>query len=213
MREHTSDLFVKLTVARLDCYVQICSPIVLMPTPAPIPAIRAERCIIYCLSCGRSTTAATYVVEGLFGWLPYGRVTNRLHCRQGCGDRFGMVLPMDAPTPRLFAERYDLAPAPRQERKMQDRDLEANCRELLVEVGDAGSFLKVHAKSEDPAIVHWGFDYLLKKLSDRWGPPPHLIVARGAQWSRDSKRDFKVVGGKLVERAEGDPDEDEDGIG
>jgi hypothetical protein len=36
----------------------------------------------------------------------------------------------------------------------------------------------VHAKSEDPAIVQWGFDYLLKTLSDR--SPPHLISARGA---------------------------------
>lgn len=124
-----------------------------------------------------------------------------------------MVLPMDAPTPRLFAERYDLAPAARHEPKLQDRDLEADCRELLVEVGEGGTFLKVHAKSEDPAIVWWGFDYLLKKLSDRFGPPPHLIVARGAQWSRDSKRDFKVVGGKLVERLDDDPDEEEEGIG
>ena len=39
-----------------------------------------------------------------------------------------------------------------------------------------------------------------------------LIEARGAQWSRDSERDFKVVGGKVVELREGDPVEDEDGI-
>jgi hypothetical protein len=184
-----------------------------MALPTPIPAIRAERCIIYCLSCGRSTIAATYVVEGLFGWLPYGRVTNRLHCRSGCGDRFGMVLPIDAPTPRLFAERYDLAPAARHEPMLHDRDLETACREVLVEVGEGGTFLKVHAKSEDPAIVHWGFDYLLKKLSERFGPAPHLIVASGAQWSRDSKRDFKVVGGRVVELRDGDPDEEEEGMG
>jgi hypothetical protein len=166
------------------------------------------------MSCGRSTTAATYVVEGLFGWLPYGRVTNRLHCRKGCGDRFGMVLPVDAPTPRLFAERYDpTSKQPLTKTQFVDRDLEADCRDRIVEVGDGGTFLKVHAKSEDPAIVHWGFAYLLNKFSDRWGSTPHLIVARGAQWSRDSKRDFKVVGGKYVERTGDDPDEEEDGIG
>jgi hypothetical protein len=36
---------------------------------------------------------------------------------------------------------------------------------------------------------------------------------RSAMLSRDSKRDFGVVGGKLVERFDGDPDEEEDGIG
>lgn len=172
------------------------------------PAIRAERCVIYCMSCGRSTTAATYVVEGLFGWLPYGRVTNRLHCRQGCGDRFGMVLPIDAPCPRTFAERYDIAPDT-QSRKPLSPDLEADCRDLLVEVGQGGTFLKVHAKSEDPQIVHWGFDYLLKKLSRNERTPPRLIVARGAQWSRDSLRDYKVVGGTVVELTDNDPDDEE----
>jgi hypothetical protein len=166
------------------------------------------------MSCGRSTTAATYVVEGLFGWLPYGRVTSRLHCRKGCGDRFGMVLPVDAPTPRQFAERYDPAPKP-QVTKSQfvHRDLEEDCRDRIIEVGEGGTFLKVHAKSHDPAIVWWGFDYLMKKFADQFRGPPHLIVARGAQWTRDSKRDFKVVGGKLAERTEDDPDEEEDGIG
>jgi hypothetical protein len=38
-----------------------------MGQTAAIPAIRAERCIIFCMNCGRSTSAATYVVEGLFG--------------------------------------------------------------------------------------------------------------------------------------------------
>jgi len=165
----------------------------------PIPAIRSERCIIYCLGCGRSTTAATYVVEGLFGWLPCGRITNRLHCRKGCCDRFGMVLPMDAPTPRLFAEKYDLTPQTRPAPQIKDRDLEANLRHCLIEVGEGGTFLEVHAKSRDSAIVHWGFDYLLKKFTNQWRGPPHLIVAHGAQWSRDSKRDYKVVGGNVVE--------------
>lgn len=174
------------------------------------PAVRSERCVIYCMSCGRSTTAATYVVERLFGWLPYGRVTSRLHCRKGCGDRFGMVQPIDAPTPRAYAERYDLAPdAPAS--KPLSPDLEADCRDRLVEVGQGGTFLKVHAKSEDPSIMHWGFDHLLKKFSQGGRRPPRLVVARGAQWSRDSERDFKVVGGKLVERTDDDPDE-EDGI-
>ncbi len=183
-----------------------------MGIAASIPAIRAERCVIYCMCCGRSTTAATYVVEGLFGWLPYGRVTNRLHCRSGCGDRFGMVLPIDAPTPRSFAERYDLAPAPKAKPKL-DWEMEDDCRDLLVEVGEGGTFLKLHAKSHDPAIVHWGFDYLLKKMAAQHGGPPHLIVARGAQWSRDSKRDFKIVGGKFVELEPDDPDDEEEGMG
>jgi hypothetical protein len=177
-----------------------------MVQPAPIPAIRAERCIIYCMTCGRSTTAATYVIEGLFGWLPYGRVTNRLHCRKGCGDRFGMVLPVDAPTPRAYAERYDLAPSPKLEQQHQFRDIEADMRDRVVEIGKGGTFLKVHAKSEDPAICQWGFDHLLKKFSLNNRTPPRLAVTRGAQWSRDSKRDFKVVGGKLVERSDDDPD-------
>jgi hypothetical protein len=48
---------------------------------------------------------------------------------------------------------------------------------------------------------------------NRWGKPPHLIVARGAQWTRDSLRDFKIVGGKIVELGPEDPDPEEEGIG
>ena len=168
--------------------------------------------MIYCMTCGRGVTAAAYVVEGLFGWLPYGRVTNRLHCRTGCGDRFGMVLPIDAPTPRLFAERYPLKPFPKPPPE-PDKSIEADCRDVLVEIGDGGTFLKIHAKAAHQEIVWWGFDFLLKKYGQYQGGPPHLIVARGAQWSRDSKRDFKVVGGKLVERTGDDPDDGEDGVG
>jgi hypothetical protein len=58
-----------------------------------------------------------------------------------------------------------------------------------------------------------GFDFLLKKYAKYHGGPPHLVVSRGAQWSRDSKRDYKVVGGKLIERTEDDPDDEEDGVG
>ena len=185
-----------------------------MSASVPKLAIKAERCIVYCMNCGRSTTTATYVIEGLFGCLPYGRVTNRLHCRKGCGDRFGMVLPMDAPTPSLFAERYDLTLKPAQDKpQFRDHGLEADCRDAIIELGEGGTFLRVHAKSEDPAIVWWGFDYLLKKFADQHGGPPHLIVARGAQWSRDSKRDFKIVGGKVVELGPEDPDAEEEGIG
>jgi hypothetical protein len=72
-------------------------------------------------------------------------------------------------------------------------------RDRLVEIGAGGTFLKVHAKSQDVAIVHWGFDYLLKKFSERGQKPPRLAVTRGAQWSRDSYRDYKVVGGKVAE--------------
>jgi hypothetical protein len=159
------------------------------------------------MTCGRSTSAATFVIEGLFGWLPYGRITNRLHCKKGCGDRFGMVLPIDAPTPRQFAEQYDLAPRTTPMSQTNDADLEVDCRFRIIEVGKSGTFLKVHGKSEDPTIMEWGFDHLLKKFAERsWGEPPHLIVAHGAQWSRDSKRDFKIVGGRVFVM-----DNDEDG--
>jgi hypothetical protein len=180
-----------------------------MGKPATIPAIRTERCIVYCMNCGRSTSAATYVVEGLFGWLPYGRVTNRLHCRKGCGDRYGMVLPIDAPTPRQFAERYHLEPAPTRERQAF-ADIESEMRDRLVEIGEGDTFVKVHAKSEDAAIMHWGFEYLLKKFSQSWSKPPRLAVVRGAQWSRDSLRDYKVVGGTVVEIENPVEPEDED---
>jgi len=119
---------------------------------------------------------------------------------------------MDAPTPRAFAEKYDLAPASARSTR-HIADLEDCCQDRLIEVGEGGTFLKVHAKSEDPAIVHWGFDYLIKKLSGGWSKPPHLIVAHGAQWSRDSLRDYKVVGGKVIQLASDDPDIEEEGIG
>jgi len=164
------------------------------------------------MTCGRSTTSATYVIEGLFGWLPYGRVTNRLHCRKGCGDRFGMVLPIDAPTPRLFAERYPLKPFPKPPPE-PDKSIDADCLDILVELNADHSFVKIHAKAAHQEIAWWGFDFLLKKYARQHGGPPHLAVTRGAQWSRDSNRDFKTVGGKLVEREEHDPDPEENGIG
>jgi hypothetical protein len=61
--------------------------------------------------------------------------------------------------------------------------------------------------------VWWGFEYLMKKSADQFRKPPHLIVARGAQWTRDSQADFEVVGGKFVEWTGDDPYEEEDGIG
>jgi len=151
------------------------------------------------MNCGRCTSAATFVVEGLFGWLPYGRITNRLHCAKGCGDRYAVVLPIDAPTPRLFAQRYDLTPMPKRERYYEFQDIEADMRDRIVEIDKGGNFVKVHARSEDPAICHWGFEHLLKKFSLNDRTPPRLAVTRGAQWSRDSFRDYKVVGGKVVE--------------
>ena len=167
-----------------------------MVQAAENPAIRAERCIIFCLNCGRSTHTPTYLVEGLFGWLPYGRVTSRLHCRKGCGDRYGMVLPIDAPHPRIFAEKYDIQQPPQPPNS--SRDIEAEMRDRLVEIGKGGTFLKVHAKAEDAAILHWGFDYLLKKLSEDGRQPPRLAVTRGAQWSRDSQRQYRIVEGQVV---------------
>ena len=122
-----------------------------------------------------------------------------------------MVLPLDAPNPRAFAQKYDLAPPPVARKNVNAYGMVDDCRDMLVEVGEGGTFVMLHAKSHDPAIVHWGFDYLLKKLGSRREGPPHLIVARGAQWSRDSKRDFKVVAGNWVKKAAEDPDEEEEG--
>ena len=48
----------------------------------------------------------------------------------------------------------------------------------LIEVGMEGTFLKIHTKSEHPAIVHWGFDYLLNKFSNSWNKPPRWHGAR-----------------------------------
>lgn len=176
-----------------------------MVRAAGIPAIRAERCIIYCLNCGRFTNAATFVVEGLFGWLPYGRVTGRLHCKTGCGDRFGMVLPMDAPTPRIFVQKYDLEPAP-QKQDHAYKDIEGEMQFRLLEVGQGGTFLRVHAKAIDNAILHWGFDYLLKQYSDGGHKPPRFAVTWGATWSRDSARDYKVVVGNVTHLPQADKD-------
>jgi hypothetical protein len=162
------------------------------------------------MNCGRSTSAATYVIEGLFGWVPYGRITNRLHCRKGCGDRYGMVLPLDAPTPRQFVDKYNLDPAP----KMQHpsfRDIEEQMRDRLVEIGEGGTFVEVHARSRHMEIVHWRFDFLLKKCSEGGRKPPRLAVVRGAQWSRDSLRDFKVVSGNVVQiEYPAEPSDDDD---
>jgi hypothetical protein len=163
-------------------------------SPIPVPAIRAERCIIYCLTCGRNTSAATYVIEGLFGFLPYGFLTGRLHCRKGCGDRFGVILPLDAPTPRTFVAKYGrpIASPPKSDSRAEAA-LDDDLRGALVEIGKNGTFWKIHARAEDDAILHWGFDHLLKKMSVNGREPPRLAVTRGAQWSRDSQRDFKVV--------------------
>jgi len=126
-----------------------------------------------------------------------------------------MVLPLDAPTPRLFAERYQLQPTPTRLPEA-DKGLEYDCRDMLVEIGDGGTFLKIHAKAAHQEIVWWGFDFLLKKYAANHGGLPHLVVARGAQWTRDSKRDFKVVGGKMVQmpdEPEEDKNDEENGIG
>jgi hypothetical protein len=50
----------------------------------------------------------------------------------------------------------------------QDRDLEGDCRELLVEVGDGGTFLKVRIKSDDHAMLgcKWISHIAVIKISD-----------------------------------------------
>jgi hypothetical protein len=119
-----------------------------------------------------------------------------------------MVLPIDAPSPRAYAERYDLSPALPREKPMSP-DLEGDMRDRLVEIGPGRTFIKVHARSQDPAIVRWAFDYLLRKFSEGGRKPPRLAVTRGAQWSRDSLRDYKMVAGKVVELQNEEPDDEE----
>jgi hypothetical protein len=94
-----------------------------------------------------------------------------------------MVLPIDAPSPRAYAERYDLSPALPREKPMSP-DLEADMRDRLVEIGAGGTFLKVHAKSEDPAIVHWGFEHLLKGTSNNEDFWLHPLPVRRAGYFR-----------------------------
>jgi len=45
-------------------------------------------------------------------------------------------------------------------------------RGSLVEIGKGDTFLKIHARAEDEAILHRGFDRLLKKLSACARTPP-----------------------------------------
>lgn len=165
-----------------------------MQAVIPFPAAADERAIIYCLTCQRSTTVATFVVAGLFGYVPYGLLTGRLHCRKGCGDRFGVILPADAPTPRLFVARYGRPPLPPDPPKDEMRAPKLNeLRGALVEVDRDGNFTHTHALADEPEILHFGFDLLLKKMTTGWEKPPRLVVTRGAQWSRDSERDWKVI--------------------
>jgi hypothetical protein len=103
-----------------------------------------------------------------------------------------VVLPLDAPTPRAWVEKYGHpAPPPKEERLVTA--LDEHLPGMLVEVGEGGTFQKLHARAQDPQILHLGFDYLLKKMSENGRTPPRLAVTRGAQWSRDSARPFKVV--------------------
>jgi hypothetical protein len=122
-------------------------------------------------------------------------LTGRLHCKKGCGDRFGVVLPVDAPSPRAFVARYGRPtpppPTPKAEREVSA--LEEHIPGCLVEIGEGGTFLKVHARAFYPEILHLGFDWMLAHLSQDGRKPPRLAVTRGAQWSRDSARDWKVI--------------------
>lgn len=169
-----------------------------MSTPAaiPFPTPADERVVIYCMTCGRSTTAASFVIAGLFGYVPYGLLTGRLHCRKGCGDRFGVILPVDAPNPRLFVSKYGRPPLPPVPDKADRPAPKLNeLRGSLVEVDRNGTFVHTHALADEPEILHFGFDFLLKKMTTAWEKPPRLVVTRGAQWSRDSERDWEVIEG------------------
>lgn len=168
-----------------------------MPTAAiPFPAVQDERVVIFCMTCQRSTSAAAFVIAGLFGYLPYGVLTGRLHCRKGCGDRFGVILPIDAPTPRQFVIKYGRPPLPALPERAERPAPKLNqLRGALVEVDKTGTFTHTHALADEPDILHFGFDFLLKKLSANGDTAPRLVVTRGAQWSRDSQRDWQVIEG------------------
>ena len=45
------------------------------------------------------------------------------------------------------------------------------------------------------------------------GKPPRLAFTRAAQWSGDSFRDYKIVGGKVVEMQDDDPHDKDEGVG
>jgi hypothetical protein len=65
-------------------------------------------------------------------------------------------------TPRLFAQRYQLAPPP-QPRPIRDKDIEEDCRDILVELDADYGFTKIHARTAHQRAAWWGFDYLSKK--------------------------------------------------
>jgi hypothetical protein len=130
----------------------------------PFPNDRPERVIVWCLTCGRRTWVASYIIEAAFGYLPFGVLTSRLRCRKGCGDNFGVVLPIDAPTPREFVNKYTAPPQPPPKVEQLATATEERLRGALVEVGKRGTFDIIHARSNETEILSWGFGYLMGKV-------------------------------------------------
>ena len=182
-----------------------------MADPVPFPATGNNRVIVYCLSCGRKTWTMAEVIEARFGCLPFGMLTGKLRCKSGCGDNFATVLPMDAPDPRAWTRKYGVTPPALPERKRTRVVAPAYAPERpeaeVIELrGD--HVTHVHCVADELPILNFAFEHLLKKAHDV-NRAKHFVMRRGATWMRDSKRDFRVVAGKLVE-CEDDLDGDKD---
>lgn len=182
-----------------------------MADPLPFPTTGDNRVVIWCLSCGRRTWTMAEVVEARFGCLPFGMLTGKLRCKTGCGDNFGVVLPLDAPDPRAWVKKYGVVPPALPEKRKSRVVAPAYAPERpegeVVELqGD--HITHIHCVADELPILGFAFDHLLQK-SHEAGRPRHLVMRRGCHWLRDSKRDFKVVAGKLVE-CEDDPEADKE---
>jgi hypothetical protein len=180
-----------------------------MADPVPFPCTGNNRVIVYCLSCGNKTWTMAEVIEARFGCLPFGMLTGKLRCKSGCGDNFGVVLPLDAPDPRAWVRKYGVEPPALPERPRRRVVAPTHAPERpegeIIEI-EGDQVTRVHCIADELPILQHAFDHLLRK-SHEAGRTKHFVMRRGATWMRDSKRDFKVVAGKLVE-CEDDPEGD-----
>jgi len=151
------------------------------------------------------------LIEARFGCLPFGMITGKLRCKTGCGDNFGVVLPLDAPDPRAWVKKYGIVPPALPEKKKRLAVAPAHAPERpeseVIEL-HSDQVTRVHCVADELPVLNFAFEHILKKSVEA-GHPKHLVMRRGATWMRDSKRDFKVVAGRLVE-CEDDPEGDRD---
>jgi len=87
-------------------------PMKLGPKPADnlYAAASAEQpVILYCLACGHSNQMHAWTLAGLLGAAPFGLIIGNLRCKS-CRKAIGVVLPMQAPTPKAWARLNHLHP-------------------------------------------------------------------------------------------------------